>query len=350
LLLHGASANRGTFEVGEVSLVERLVGHGFDPWLLDWRGSSLVVDHQTNQLAPGEIFNFNAAAKHDIRPALAEMDKQGVTFPIAALGHCMGSAVLAEAIAMNHITVDEVDRVVLLTLGLFYEAPLDSRIKSEERILDRLRAQKSPQGEFFRINPTIKNAKGDLEVNWPDELEKMYVDWPGRHFHSDQPGDETNDQCKMARHMCNRLSFMYGMPFYHGNLVDEIHGTTSVPAVLQEQFGSIPLHMYLHAARNIRYGHATDYRDPNADHRQFIGPKALQHFRDLKKVTLLTGDRNRLWHRDSIDRMHHWLTRGNLQLREKISKKIVPAYGHQDLLWGKTAPKDVYEKIEAGLS
>ena len=29
------------------------------------------------------------------------------------------------------------------------------------------------------------------------------------------------------------------------------------------------------------------------------------------KVTLVTGARNRLWHRDSIDRMHEWLCRGS---------------------------------------
>jgi len=366
LLLHGASANHGTFEIGDGGgLAKWLVGRGFDPWLLDWRGSSLVVDDPDNRLKRVESFNFNAAAAYDIRPALEKMREQKVRFPIAAIGHCMGSGVLAEAIARKHVNPftdsssltpkdKDIDCVVLLTLGLFYETPLDSRMKSEERVLDRLRAEKTVKGEFVRVDPRVKDAKGDLEEEWPEELTEMFEDWPGRQFHSDELEQQNapTEPCRIAKYMCNRLSFMYGMPYYHGNLVDEIHGTSSNPPVLpvlKDQFGAIPLHMYLHAAQNIRRRHATFYEDKNLSDEVFISDAARGQFSDLDKVTLITGARNRLWHRNSIDLMYEWLTQGRLRPGYRVQKHILPNYGHQDLLWGKKAPADVYEFIEKGL-
>jgi hypothetical protein len=235
---------------------------------------------------------------------------------------------------------------------LFYETPLDSRMKSEERVLDRLRAERAVKGEPVRVNPRVKDAKGSLEEQWPDELTRLFEDWPGRQFHSEESEPQPTESCRIAQHMCNRLSFMYGMPYYHGNLVAEIHGTASSPPVepvLKDQFGSIPLHMYLHAAQNIRRRHATFYEDKNLSDGVFIGDPAREHFSYLDKVTLITGARNRLWHRNSIDLMYEWLTQGRLRPGYRVEKHILRHYGHQDLLWGKTAPADVFGFIEEGL-
>jgi pimeloyl-ACP methyl ester carboxylesterase len=364
LLLHGASANRRTFEVHEGGLARHLA-KTFDVWLLDWRGSSIVVDDdEENRTKAPELFNFSSAAQFDIQAALSVIrGKYQVKRPIGAVGHCMGSGVLAEAIARECVTHDQVDCIVLLTLGLFYEAPLDSRMKSEERILDRLKAEMAATREFTRIDPRVQNAAGLLKSKWPRELDDLYRDWPGQVFHardSESLGDRT-ELCRTAGQMCNRLSFMYGMPYYHGNLVDEIHGTAEVNPVLPEQFGSIPLHMYLHAARNIRQRHATLYRPPESangsstanpkdsgESETFVSDAARDNFRKLKKITLITGDRNRLWHRNSIDLMYEWLTQGRPAGRQ-VEKHILPKYGHQDLLWGKDAPEEVYKKIEEGL-
>ena len=94
LLLHGASANHGTFEIHEGGLAKYLAREGFDPWLLDWRGSSLVVEDEFNKKRPADSFNFNDAAAYDIPLAIAKVRKEGqITGPIAAVGHCMGSGV-----------------------------------------------------------------------------------------------------------------------------------------------------------------------------------------------------------------------------------------------------------------
>ena len=79
-----------------------------------------------------------------------------------------------------------------------------------------------------------------------------------------------------------------------------------------------------------------------------IGPDAWWRFRALPSITLITGARNQLWHRDSIDRMHEWLTRGKSQ-NGQVQKWVLTEYAHQDLLWGIDSERDVYPKVVARL-
>jgi hypothetical protein len=154
--------------------------------------------------------------------------------------------------------------------------------------------------------------------------------------------------------MCNRLSFLYGTPYYHRNLIPQIHegqiheGKTVKP-LLPECFGAIPLDMFIHAARNVRRGEATVYERSRASAgKRIVTDDALRAFADLQKVTLITGDLNQLWHRDSIDRMHEWLSRR--LPRQQLVKHVLPGYGHQDLLWGEHAKEEVYKRVGEGLT
>lgn len=350
LLLHGASANHETFTTPNGGLAEWLLARHFDPWLLDWRGSSLVVGEQENVESPaqGDAYNFNLAAEFDIRAAIDEIRRQGAEFPIAALGHCMGGGILAEAVALDHVTAKDVDRIVLMALGLFYETPIDGRLKCEDRLLERLKHTTPPKkGRVLTIDPRVDSTKGD---SWPEELQKFYESWPSAlKFHVERKRDPGKEPPDPVNCMCNRLSFMYGMPYHHDNLVDAIHGTDSIGAELPKLFGAIPIDMYIHAARNIRQGHATFY-DGKGNNEEFLSDAAREKFRRLRKVTLVTGALNRLWHRDSIDHMHEWLCRGFSNHLHKFRKHILPDYGHQDLLWGDTSTTEVFPTIEQGLT
>jgi hypothetical protein len=174
----------------------------------------------------------------------------------------------------------------------------------------------------------------------------MYKGWPPQLMFHSGPADTTHE-------MCNRISFMYGVPYHHHNLVDEIH-TTKSPAdrpELPNQFGAIPIHLFIHAAMNVRRGHATYYKETKSkSDDDFLTDKARDRFATLPRVTLITGARNRLWHRDSIDRMHEWLCRGDPARRAKFHKRVLPDYGHQDLLWGRESSQHVFPEIEKALS
>jgi pimeloyl-ACP methyl ester carboxylesterase len=438
LLLHGASAQRGTFCIPKGhSLAEYLWDRGYEPWLLDWRGSCRVTDalEKAGKLAEKrELLDFDRAARQDLPKAIDRItevraDDGQPPQRIHAIAHCMGAGVLAQAIASGDVATNRIGRVVLLTLGLFYEPALDGKLKSQVYVLDRLwRA-----GEVSVIDPRSPADKD----KWPNDLRKVYREF-GTSWRP-HPGRDIDPDSSHA--LCNRVSFLYGTPYQHSQLLRQIHGVRHVHFVkgrfaprpgerlrafrlksptdteaqfpvrpvgegvvsyvhlaskswrsgratgtfglscatgtfpkdsdffaddgriaaacgdkdpgdeaqqLREQFGAIPLRMYLQGSYNVRRKWAAPFVDSTASarsasqDRSLVGPAALERFRDLPSVFLVTGARNQLWHRDSIDRMYEWLTQGAAGKSPKFRKKVFADYGHQDLLWGRFAKKEVF--------
>lgn len=421
LLVHGASASHETFTTPGPDpqglprcLADWLHQEGFEPWLLDWRGSGKVVETALRDGTLGsqrDPFDFDSAARWDIPGALERIREVRGREQIAAIGHCMGAGTLAQAIASGTVTREQhgLTHVVLLTLGLFYEPPFDSRLKTQDHALERVLDESKAT---LVVDPQRK-----LEP-WPQELEELYRNWPpSLRPHPDEERSDTHE-------MCDRLSFMYGTPYLERNLVPEIHCATwtvsfdsgtraplvgdaidgglgstgilrelvprsgswgggdaagalvlessgtfrpgqrlkvggrvfarsrdpiqSARVELPQQFGAIPLRMYAQGAKNVRRRWAGTYQASNEDV-SLIGSESRGRFDALEGVTLITGAKNQLWHRDSIDRMYEWLTRGSGRQTPKVRKRVLRDYGHQDLLWGKDARKDVFPEILDGL-
>ncbi len=260
LLLHGASAGADTFLTprpgsggGTPNFVDYLFNHGFEPWLLDWRSSHHVVERlkgrSAGEVPKGELFNFNDAAKHDIKAAIAAIDivmmkeRRGKPLPkIAAVGFCMGSAILAEALLQagtgeedQFDLTDRLSHVVLMTIGLFYQMNLNGRLKAEAHLLQRVIAD---QKKRRFLDPTVVREDGIPAVNpatgetrwrlvnpWPGQLEKLYQAW--RHPYARERLLQENIMQRdcYVREMFNRISFMFGEPYQEGNLIPEIHNT-----------------------------------------------------------------------------------------------------------------------------
>ncbi|HTM46295.1 MAG TPA: alpha/beta fold hydrolase [Polyangiaceae bacterium] len=353
LLLHGASATSETFHLPNGGLVDYLQRREWDVWTLDWRGSAHVVakvledpprpDHE------GEYrkFTLDHTAHEDIPWALDLMQKElGKTQHIAAVAHCFGSGALSIALAAKQ--AEAVNNVVLSTLGLFYEAPWDGWIKAEDFILERVLAN---DPECRVIDPRHYDK-------WPADMKTAYEVFPSRWM---PPGDSEADR------ILQRLTFMFGQPYPPEVLVPGIHGPK-----LKELFGAMHLGLYLHAGQMVRRGYAAQFdamdtidppralesrrrqraasREPR-EHKRVPGHYLLPEAFSTKRVTLITGTENRLWHRDGIDRMYEWL------LAEappqgwgrRPRKHVLPGFAHQDLLWGKESQK-VYELIEQALA
>lgn len=368
LLLHGASVGHEVFTIpaGQDdegvprNLAGWLANKGYEPWLLDWRGSKNVVD-QANE-KKHTLFNFEAAAKIDISTALKHINQvRPDAEQIGAIGFCMGAGTLAQGIA--HGVVSRTDHglthVVLMTLGLFYQTPVDSRLKAQEHLLERLVSpDRQSHGALVSVDPRVDMAASRKALSpeaWPDALHTLYLAWPGRMKpHSDKEVKKALENPHVLE-MCNRLNFMYGMPYVEKNLVQEIHG--GADPELPKQFGAVPIHMFIHGSQNIRRGWAGPYSfgdgSPGLEkHTELIGPDAHQAFvgdGNFERITLIGGSLNRLWHRESLDRMYEWLIRGRALDRERYRKVIIPDYGHQDLLWGKNAYKEIFPKIMEGL-
>jgi pimeloyl-ACP methyl ester carboxylesterase len=358
LLLHGASGSHLTFTKPGGGLAKWLFEHDRDPWLLDWRGSGRVVEAKANESSLSDhakAYNFNAASEHDVPCAIRKI-RDCTGSKVDVIGFCMGSAITAEAVALGHVnkapqgavgsTATDVERIVLMTLGLFYETPVDGKLKSADRVLERIACERPETGRCLFVDPRVAGSQEQLRTPWPTTLDQMYEKWP--------PPLKAHEEVVAPPldpvvHMCNRLSFMYGNIYHHDNLVDKIHGTVSDDALLPDMFGGIPLQMFIHGARNIRQGHATSFDHPDRSE-DYVRYCAHERFRKLDRVTLITGALNRLWHRDSIDLMYEWLTRGSAEHLHKFKKHVFRAYGHQDLLWGRRSATDVFPAILAGLS
>jgi hypothetical protein len=426
LLVHGASARAETFEIpgpdskGEPRcLMDWLHSKNYEPWLLDWRGSGRVVDEALKDgtlKRHRHLFNFDEAARWDIPGALDRIlevrRKEGSDAEsIGAVAHCMGAGTLAQAIADGYVKKEHrLSHVVLSTLGLFYQVHLESRLKTQDHLLERL----------LRNSPKVLAIDPQKPKSWPAEFRGMYDNWPT----SLRPHQEANPS--PVHDLCNRLSFMYGSPYHEHNLVPEIHSTiwtvpfshgeyapvvgdavtgelsaargvlhdievepgsswqqknakgvliltrpegefqdgeplqirdrrfaaaklpTRAPVELPRQFGAIPLKMYAHGARNARRRWAATY-PRSGKGRSLVDQKYRKRFEWLERLTLITGQKNQLWHRDSIDRMFAWLTRGTSRPGDRYHRVILPEYGHQDLFWGINAREDVFEKIRMWL-
>lgn len=426
LLLHGASAQHETFTFPpslpflKRNLVDWLHHEGFDVWLLDWRGSARVVRQAQKDNLPDEAwqtFDLDHAAAHDVPEALGILEEtleaEGHGMPeIRLFGHCLGAAVLAQAIAQDLIDrKSRPTRVVLQAIGLFYQATQEGQLKSQDRTLEQLLAQ--PSRPRF-IDPHHLDQ-------WPVELQDFYRNWLGTRPHPQADGGSPAS----AAELCNRLSFMYGAPYLEENLVpavhhgtaelgfrpgriapslgDEIFGETSrasgivsellhpegspeaaeydsvlvathvqgaflpgevlkiaktpvatcssvrvARADLPRQFGGIPFRLYLHGWRNLQRGWAAVFHAKDGD-TTLLDSSARQNFHQLERLLLLTGEQNTLWQRRSIDQMHDWLFEGSARARRRWSKRVLQGYGHQDLLWGPRASQEVFPLIRQAL-
>lgn len=331
LLLHGASAASRTFQIPrEHNLIGFLLGEGrCDVWTLDWRASNRVSPNHADAY---DKFTLDRAAKLDLPRALVRIQERNGEKPVSVFAHCMGGGSLAMAIGAGWIGADRVDRVVLSTLGLFYQVPWDGWVKAEDEMLERIRGEQ-PELTSVDCDATRKA--------WPDVIEKAYERWP-----STLLPPEGNE-------IFRRLSFMFGRPYRPDLLPEEVHREDE----LRSQFGEIPLKLYIHCCQNVRRGfaapfdEATDIVPGEAPAGGTTGGNMeaylnVERFRGIG-LTLITGSRNELWHPDAVHRMYDWLRRG-LGPKE-CTKRTFEGYAHQDLLWGKAAPDDVYPTIASGL-
>jgi hypothetical protein len=337
LLVHGASAGSDTFRIGEEqTVVDYLLKAGFDVWTLDWR-AGMRCSHGV-YCGPGQtdlnIFTLDRAATHDVPRAISAMRDHNVVGKIGLIGHCMGGAIVAQGIAQGVIPASDVENVVITALGLFYKGAIDNVLKVEDQPLEQLLANRQ-----FLLHPTKKWASSVCTEdpgngNWDPLLQEPYEIWrdtPLRH------------SCNVEH--CHRLSYMFGMPYLPDN-IPSIHKDH-----LQSQFGYIPMQFLLHCAQNLRRGHCGKFVRNSGGGMLPPDYSYLNHaaFKD-RALTLITGNLNSLWHRDSIDTMYEWLRRGRTrdQPRE-LRKHVLNGFGHQDLYWGSDAPEHVFPLIREGL-
>ncbi|HVW28776.1 MAG TPA: hypothetical protein VHC69_25595 [Polyangiaceae bacterium] len=371
LLIHGGNTSSETFLVPDGGLAEYLRREGWDVWLLDDRASPRVLDANVLAGEPlgGSVnderryFNFDRVAEEDVVSALSEMRRRlGPRATLSVVGHCVGGAATSMAISRGLLDEFDVHAFVLTTMGLFFESPWDGWLKAEDYVIERvLSSSPGCRGiDPVQIRPPSLSPPRPKPAPWPKTFSDEYDAFPAAWL----PPKGTAPEDDMLR----RLTFMFGSPYETSRLDPSLRGR-----ILCRLFGTMHLGLYLHAGQVVRRGYAARFdvpdvverprlgTPPRAHHARRAAPRGPKpshpphgdlvpaHFRD-KRITLITGAQNRLWHRESMDLMYEWLR--NIDHRapsSRFAKRVFPTFAHQDLYWRREEGDPVYAAIAAGL-
>jgi predicted alpha/beta hydrolase len=95
LLLHGLTASSNMFVLPETrNVVDVLLDHDYEVWLLDWRGSCRLPHNES-----GVSYTFDDVALYDIPPAVAAVRAQIGARPLFVVAHCIGALAFSMSLA-----------------------------------------------------------------------------------------------------------------------------------------------------------------------------------------------------------------------------------------------------------
>ncbi|BBC31257.1 hypothetical protein SGFS_025510 [Streptomyces graminofaciens] len=307
LLLHGHTASAEMFTLPETrNLAAALLDAGYEPWLLDWRGSCRLPYNER-----GPRYSYDDVSLYDIPEAVAQVRGRIGGRPLFAVAHCIGAMTLSMSMAAGLVTglAGVVAQGVFLTPKLYGRARLPMHLGTE-----LLRGRMSHQVVDF------KRAGLFSKQSLLFALAARGADCP----------DPT---CQILH---NSAWGTGASLFVHDNLHPDTHDR------LAQLFGPAPFFTVPHLRQN-ELAHAVT-RWNHGDRRYAALPEnALDHADRIDcPVLLLSGSQNKLW-ADSNKVCHEVLTSRHPQLDVRYTE--IPGYGHVDPFIGRGAALDVFGHI-----
>ncbi|MET9890344.1 alpha/beta fold hydrolase [Streptomyces sp. NPDC006465] len=307
LLLHGHTASADMFLLPETrNLVDVLLDDGYEPWLLDWRGSCRLPYNET-----GQRYTYDDVALYDIPEAVSRIRERIGDRPLFVVAHCIGSLTLS--LSMTAGLVPGLAGVV--SQGVFLTPKLAGRTSLRMTVAGEL----------------LKNRIDHIPVDFRKVgLRSKYTPL----FALASRGAGCPDPTCQILH--NSAWGSGASLFLHENLSDATHDR------LAELLGPAPLWILPHLrrielARSVVRWHDTDHRY------RALPPNALDAAARIDTpVMLLAGSENGLW-LDSQKLCHEVLAHRQPQL--DVSYTEIPAYGHLDTFLGRGAALDVFGHI-----
>ncbi|MFI1760558.1 alpha/beta hydrolase [Streptomyces sp. NPDC020800] len=307
LLLHGHTASADMFLLPETrNLVDVLLDEGYEPWLLDWRGSCRLPYNET-----GRRYTYDDVALHDIPEAVAHIRGRIGERPLSVVAHCIGSLTLSMSLAAGLVPglAAVVSQGVFLTPKLAGRTSLRMSVAGEllKTRIDHIPVDFRKVGLWSKYTPLF--ALASRGASCPDPTCQI--------LHNSAWGTGAS-------------------LFVHENLADTTHDR------LAELLGPAPLWILPHLrrielARSVVRWHDTDHRY------RALPPNALDAADRIDTpVLLLAGSENGLW-LDSQRLCHEVLARRQPQL--DVSYTEIPGYGHLDTFLGRGAALDVFGHI-----
>ncbi|WP_030946413.1 alpha/beta hydrolase [Streptomyces sp. NRRL S-646] len=308
LLLHGHTASADMFLLPEIrNLVDVLLDDGYEPWLLDWRGSCRLPYNAT-----GQKYTYDDVALHDIPAAVAHIRSRiGDDRPLFAVAHCIGALTLSMSMTAGLVPglAGVVAQGVFLTPKLGGRTSLRMSLAQEllKSRLDHIPVDFRTVGLRSKYTPLF--ALASRKASCPDPT------------------------CQILHHSAWGTGASL---FVHEHLTETTHNR------LAELLGPAPLWILPHLrrielARTVVRWHDTDHRYAA------LPPNALDAAGHIDTpLLLLTGSDNGLW-LDSQQLCRDVLARRHPHL--DVTYAEIPGYGHLDTFLGRGAALDVFGHI-----
>lgn len=307
LLLHGHTASADMFLLPETrNLVDALLDEGYEPWLLDWRGSCRLPYNET-----GRRYTYDDVALYDIPEAVTHIRTRIGDRPLFAVAHCIGSLTLSLSMTAGLVPglAGVVSQGVFLTPKLAGRTSLRMSLAGEllKSRIDHIPVDFRKVGLWSKYTPLF--ALASRKATCPDPTCQI--------LHNSAWGTGAS-------------------LFVHEHLTDTTHNR------LAELLGPAPLWILPHLrrielARTVVRWHDTDRRY------RALPQNALDAAARIDTpVLLLAGSENGLW-LDSQQLCRDVLAHRQPQL--DVTYTEIPGYGHLDTFLGRGAALDVFGHI-----
>ncbi|MFD0006366.1 alpha/beta hydrolase [Streptomyces sp. NPDC127178] len=307
LLLHGHTASADMFLLPETrNLVDVLLDEGYEPWLLDWRGSCRLPYNET-----GRRYTYDDVALYDIPEAVRHIRTRIGDRPLFAVAHCIGSLTLSLSMTAGLVPglAGVVSQGVFLTPKLAGRTSLRMTLAGEllKSRIDHIPVDFRKVGLRSKYTPLF--ALASRKATCPDPTCQI--------LHNSAWGTGAS-------------------LFVHEHLTDTTHNR------LADLLGPAPLWILPHLrrielARTVVRWHDTDQRY------RALPQNALDAAARIDTpVLLLAGSENGLW-LDSQELCRDVLAHRQPQL--DVTYTEIPGYGHLDTFLGRGAALDVFGHI-----
>jgi cholesterol oxidase len=304
ILSHGLGVSSRIFSTDTIdtNLLEYLVAHGYDVWLLDYRGSIALPASQ--QQSTGDD-----VATLDYPAAISTVLQLTGAKTVQMLVHCWGSttffmAMLAGQPNVRTIVCSQIANNVIAVPETRFKAGLHTPQLLKELGFDTLTAYVGTTSDW-----KAKLFDDALRLN-PVAFSQLC----------------TNP-------VCHRIAFLYSLLYRHEQL------NTSTHTNMHELFGIANIASMEHLALLVREKHLVSY-----DGKEVYMP----HLDRLKlPICFIHGALNDCYEPVSTELTYNALCAAFGP--ELYERHVIPGYGHIDCIFGKNAAQDVYPYMLAHL-
>ncbi|GGW71912.1 MULTISPECIES: alpha/beta hydrolase [Streptomyces] len=307
LLLHGHTASADMFLLPETrNLVDSLLDDGYEPWLLDWRGSCRLPYNET-----GQRYTYDDVALYDIPAAVSHIRERIGDRPLFVVAHCIGSLTLSLSMTAGLVPglAGVVSQGVFLTPKLAGRTSLRMSVAGEllKSRIDHIPVDFRKVGLWSKYTPLF--ALASRKADCPDPTCQM--------LHNSAWGSGAS-------------------LFVHENVSEATHDR------LAELLGPAPLWILPHLRRMELARSVVRWHDTDGRYRSLPRNALDAAGRIDTPVLLLAGSENGLW-LDSQKLCHEVLAHRQPQLDVRYTE--IPGYGHLDTFLGRGAALDVFGHI-----